>query len=379
MRKITLTARAMNKVMDLIKREKKSKASETKGQTKAKPQYDMIKYIHKFVEDMKKDKILYRVGNTRRHYSRNTVNGWVVFRNLMDRIYQEKPFNWKDMNERFNDRMITFMENRGMMASYINKEIKCLKHICRFYNEKRICKVNVGRLYGLHREDGDAKTKVYLTKTEIRALYHMQLCGLEDKVRDLFLVECCSGQRYSDACRLTRDMFRVTAEGNTVFHLKQQKTLQERTFPIVSNKLLKILDKYDYHLPVLRQSTVNKHIKIILQRLSKQVTSLNEDVKTAITAREYIKEHRGERTFRHDNEGHIIKPKYECVSTHTGRRSAATNMYLSKDKYGRRHFSLRQIMKVTGHTKETTLLAYLCQKDEEEADEVASIIGAGIF
>ena len=54
------------------------------------------------------------------------------------------------------------------------------------------------------------------------------------------------------------------------------------------------------------------------------------------------------------------KPKYIRVSSHTARRSAATNMALNGTP-------LRDIMQITGHKSEATLLKYIKITKEENA------------
>jgi integrase len=48
-----------------------------------------------------------------------------------------------------------------------------------------------------------------------------------------------------------------------------------------------------------------------------------------------------------------IFPKYELVSSHIGRRSFATNYYMS----GR--YNMSDIMEITGHSSEKTFLLYI--------------------
>lgn len=54
-----------------------------------------------------------------------------------------------------------------------------------------------------------------------------------------------------------------------------------------------------------------------------------------------------------------IYPKNELISTHTARRSFATNLYGKIPNYA--------IMAITGHTKETTFLKYIKITDRENA------------
>lgn len=46
-------------------------------------------------------------------------------------------------------------------------------------------------------------------------------------------------------------------------------------------------------------------------------------------------------------------PRYNCVTTHTARRSGITNMYLSHK------FTIVQIMHVSGHKPPKTFLEYV--------------------
>lgn len=57
----------------------------------------------------------------------------------------------------------------------------------------------------------------------------------------------------------------------------------------------------------------------------------------------------------------LIVPKYKLISSHTARRSFATNAY----KAG---VPTIAIMKITGHTKESTFLKYIRVSAEENAE-----------
>lgn len=47
-------------------------------------------------------------------------------------------------------------------------------------------------------EESDKAAEIYLTETELQALAEMELTGLKDQVRDIFLVGCYTCQRVSD-------------------------------------------------------------------------------------------------------------------------------------------------------------------------------------
>jgi len=61
-------------------------------------------------------------------------------------------------------------------------------------------------------------------------------------------------------------------------------------------------------------------------------------------------------TYSYTRGGNIVsetKKKWELISSHTARRSAATNMYLT----GR--MTLLEIMNITGHTTERSFFKYI--------------------
>jgi integrase len=66
---------------------------------------------------------------------------------------------------------------------------------------------------------------------------------------------------------------------------------------------------------------------------------------------------------------HIVikKPKYEFVSSHTARRSFATNEYMAKG------LNVRDIMAITGHKTEKSFYKYIRQTPKENAERIRLI------
>ena len=60
-------------------------------------------------------------------------------------------------------------------------------------------------------------------------------------------------------------------------------------------------------------------------------------------------------------------PKYEFVSSHTARRSFATNEYMLGD------LNVQQIMSITGHTTERSFYKYIRQTPKENAERIRLI------
>ena len=96
------------------------------------------------------------------------------------------------------------------------------------------------------RSQTEAK-KVWLNPEEIQALEELKLEPESPlgKARDIFLVGCYTGQRFSDYRRLTlTDIVTVQFDGKErhAFRKKQQKTGKEIYIPILNNKVLRILE-----------------------------------------------------------------------------------------------------------------------------------------
>jgi integrase len=186
---------------------------------------------------------------------------------------------------------------------------------------------------------------VYLNESELETLWNLDLKGSEGKerVRDLFLVGCYTGLRYSDFSKLKTEVI----TGN-VAYIQTEKTgalVSVPIHPIVTA----ILEKYEGKLPnVISNQKMNLHLKDICRLANfgeMGVESKTKGGKKATT----------------------IKPKWEMVSTHTARRSFATNIY----KMGK--LSMAALMKITGHKTEKAFLKYIKMDQEEAANQLAQL------
>ena len=126
-----------------------------------------------------------------------------------------------------------------------------------------------------------------------------------------------------------------------MIHLEQSKTGSRVIIPlhpVVNN----ILEKYNNELPrVITNQKFNKYLKEVTKE-----AKLEDLVHKAITKGGVRK------STRHK--------KRELVTTHTARRSFATNLYKSG-------FPSRSIMQITGHKTEAAFLKYIKVTPEEHA------------
>lgn len=205
--------------------------------------------------------------------------------------------------------------------------------------------MNEARVRNMHSSDAYKVIKckfsnidsVYLSIDEINALYKYPLEGVNEMVRDLFVLGCHTAMRFQDYSTLSTKYI-----GNNRITLKTQKTGETVVIP-AHPRVIEILNRWGGSAPKVSHGHLNKAIK----EICKEMGCFNQEI--PIT------------------EGRKIKyvEKYNLISAHTARRSGATNMYLSG-------IPAQSIMKITGHTTEQSFLKYLRITKEENADLLAN-------
>ena len=310
-------------------------------------------------------------------YAKNSIKIWKQFLRIFLDFCDKKAndFCWDDINQSLANKYMSFLEEEGYTKSVADRYINCFKTLISIAEREDIH--NNYKAKGMFRhaaaKEHEKTTAIYLTKEELEGLYNMELVGLEEEVRDAFLVACYTGQRHSDFSQLNTSCFDTIFDGNMVIRKVQTKTTTPVVIPILDNKLKIILEKYNYKVPEITDQVMNKYIKHIGEKLSHTVKSLGKDVKTILTKQERIAEENKRKTFRYGEDGNVIKYKWELIATHTGRRTCATNMYLS------RKYTEREMMLVTGHKKVENFLKYIKLSLDEEAHKLAMSSNGEMF
>lgn len=180
---------------------------------------------------------------------------------------------------------------------------------------------------------------VYLNENEIDALFALDLSGKPslEKARDLFLIGCYTGLRVSDYNNLKPH----NIKGDFI-DIYQSKTGGRVVIPI-HPKAKEIIKKYEGGtFPKMSDQKLNVYIK--------EICKLANIV---------------EQTEKNQTKGgaKVVKvmEKWEMVSSHTARRSFASNAV----KQG---LPIQTIMQITGHKKEVTFLKYVKLTGVEHAE-----------
>lgn len=229
----------------------------------------------------------------------------------------------------------------GFSLNTIGKHIKNLKCIL---NEAATPEMGVNKFtsYKRFKVDAEEVESIYLNEGELQALYDLDLTSNTrlDRVRDLFLVGCWTGLRFSDFTNIkAKDIH------GEYIHMKTQKTGEKVVIPIHWT-VKAIMTKYSDYPNSLPPDISNVNMNVYLKELAGMLDIFK--VKTDTT-----KTRAGMRVT-------TSKLKCDMITTHCARRSFATNMF----KAG---IPTITIMKVTGHKTERAFLTYIKVTPDEHA------------
>jgi len=284
----------------------------------------------------------YLIKNTS-NKSSTTKSYSVTRKNLSD--YQAKHkviLTFKNVDIDFYNSFIKFLNKSGLAKNTIGTRIKILKtflsnaeqrglNVCQDFRKKTFAKPN------------EETNPVYLSISELTTIYQLNnLPKYLDKVRDIFLIGCFTGLRFSDLSKLTQD--NITSDD--LISIKTQKTGQNVDLPI--HPIVKqILEKYEYKLPkLLSNQKFNEYIKDVVK-----FAGIDEPVNITKTKGNLLTSQN-------------IK-KYDLISSHTARRSFATNAFLND-------MPAISIMKITGHKTETSFMKYIRMSTKDNALKLKS-------
>jgi integrase len=250
-----------------------------------------------------------------------------------------------DIHQDFYKDFIHFLNNKNYAPNTIGKHIARLKKIMRSAKEESIYTGNE------HEQDyfkvlEEETEEVYLTADELRAMAALDLSESPelDIYRDVFLIGCYIAQRISDYKSIRPEHFTKTAKGVPILKLIQKKTGETVMIPL-RKELKMLMEKYNNHPPSVQDQKLNEAIKTIASKA---------EINTPIE----IEKIKGGKKVR------TVVPKYKLIMSHTARRTGATLMYLAG-------IPTLDIMKITGHKKESNFMKYICVTKEETADNLA--------
>lgn len=269
----------------------------------------------------------------------------------LEKFCNEKHLNlrWELFNNRFEIIFTAWMNEKQYSANTIAAQFSIIKV---WLNEAEKEGIVIDKSYHHYLTKSHEVENVYLTEDEINRIYHIDFSKDEiksqfdpklqiEKTRDLFILACWTGLRYSDWHNLSH----VEIIEDKYFKITTQKTNEEVIIPL-HPIVAEILKKYGGQLP----KSVDKAHTIPQIQLCAKIADINEIVNISTI--------KGGQVVRKTGE------KWKFVTNHTARRSFATNMYLRK-------VPIQSIMAITGHKTEDNFRKYIKVNKLEHAMIVA--------
>ncbi|MCJ7447160.1 MAG: site-specific integrase [Bacteroidales bacterium] len=297
----------------------------------AKKEYDLFSFISKYIEECKPIK------------SSGTIKAYnTTFAKIKDyRTNIRKNFSFDDIDLEFYNSFIAYLIELDFSQNTIGKHIKVLKTFLNEATERGINKTvefKKRRFKAL----SEITDKIYLNTEELERMYNLKLSNDKqlESIRDLFIIGCFTGLRFSDFSELKRDNI---IDGNMI-KIRTNKTNDLVIIPL-HKYVREIIRKYNGNIP---KALSNPKMNINLKHLG-TLAKINEFVEVSIT-----------------KGGKLVKnsvKKSSLICTHTARRSFATNTYLAG-------IPSITIMKMTGHTTEKSFLRYIRISQEENAKKL---------
>lgn len=304
---------------------------------------DKIKTLFGFFEDMiTQSKTGARLQpKTGQPYSKGTIKAYTTTLNhlIAFQATKKRKIDFKTVDFEFYTDFVEYLSKTLKMAS--NSIGKCIKNLKTVLNEATERGVNTNMQYKSRKFStiSEQTNSIYLNDAEILELENLDLSDNKrlEKVRDLFLVGCFTGMRFSD--------FSILSAGNIkdgYIEITQTKTGEHVVIPL-HHTVKKIIEKYNGELP---KSISNQKTNDYLKDIADLAPSLKKTFTRSFTKGGL----KVTRTFE----------KRELLTTHTARRSFASNEYL----HGTPAIT---IMAITGHKTEKSFLLYIKLTPNEHA------------
>ncbi|MBO0937869.1 phage integrase SAM-like domain-containing protein [Fibrella sp. HMF5335] len=281
---------------------------------------------------------------TGKHVERRTIQKYEtvlkVLREFATTYRRRVDFDSIDLD--FYDAFNAYLTaTKGFATNNVGKYLQTLKV---FLNDASARGIAVkqdyrSRKFKVVKEDAD---NVYLSEAELLCLQNVDLSRTErlERVRDLFLVGCYTGLRFSDLTNLRPEYIK-----DGLIRIEQQKTADKVVIPCHAI-VTAMLTKYGGTLPrSISNQKMNDYLKEVCQLAG--INSIESKAQT-----------KGGKRITKSFE------KWEMVSTHTARRSFATNMYLLG-------IPAMTIMQITGHRTEKAFMKYIKLDREQHAKVMA--------
>lgn len=230
---------------------------------------------------------------------------------------------------------------KGLKTATVGKTIKQLRIFLRDRMRRKIIPSIDLTDFKILDEEADA---VYLTWAEIARIYQTDFSDYPHlvKYRDLFVLGCLTGLRFSDFSTIRPEDIR---KGN--LYKKQEKSDHWVVIPMRDAAEEILIKRFNRQIPIVSNPEFNRYIKEIAK-----LAGICELIKFS---------------YKKGNKDIVqVKPKYAWITSHTCRRSFCTNEFLAGTP-------VELIMKISGHKSLRDFYKYIRITPEEASRKIREI------
>lgn len=300
-----------------------------------------LEYFHKVVAEMPK-KVVRR---TSKIIEKRTVGHHEIVLKRFERFVNYKHWgasSFSMFDKHFESEMEQWMLGvEGYSANTVAATFSVMKIWLKQAEEENLI---TDKSFHIWKSKGSDVQHIYLNESELKAIYELNFDEIVklhpnakyEETRDIFIIAAHIGLRYGDLSSLNRANWDI--ENRTV-QVHTHKTGATVKVPL-SSVVIELYNKYKGHFPQPREKG---KFNTQLQKIG-ELAGINQTI--------FIKKNIGGKMVIEE------KKKFQLISSHTARRSFATNLYL-KSK------NARLVMNFTGHTTEENFRKYICVEKNE--------------
>lgn len=293
---------------------------------------NLIKYFENFIEQKSKALIS---PNTIKTYNTALYH----IKNFQLKKLNNKTIQLNDVDKEFMLDFLSYLFGDAKLMN--NSVVKVSKNVRAVLNEAH----SVGLLNNTSYKHKDViipsvkQPKVYLNKQDIAKVLNTKLTkdSKLDKVRDRLIVQIYTGLRVGDLRQLNKSHIQSKKKREVIVKVLE-KTTTTVTIPLKSI-VVDILKKHNHSLPVLSDQKYNQYLKDLCK-----VSKINEQI------------------VRTENKKQVNYSKDQLITSHTLRRSFATNALLDG-------IPLNMISTIMGHASISETNRYICMDQEGFIDD----------
>jgi integrase family protein len=283
--------------------------------------------------------------NTGKEYSQSRIYLYnLALVSLRDfENYTKKQIKFSEYNAQLNDDFVEFCRNeKKYSANSIGELVSSIKALLRKAKEKGYTIADDLESFTKTKEES---ISVALSEAEIERLVAFDFSKDKrlENTRDLMILGLWTGLRVSDVMALP-----AIDPDSKFIEVEPQKTRNTSGIKVViplHHHIKDMIRKRGMPTP-LNSSYFNKFVKEVCR-----IVGFNDEVEGTLMNPKTRRKERG------------VFEKWQLISSHTCRRSFATNLYLM-------NFPTLSIMKITGHTTEASFLKYIKVTPKEHAEKL---------